>query len=101
VYLFFDTPVGDSCRHGIVYDLQLADGRLAESSDLWMGSLLWNPRFDQPGMHRPGKIPLVEWFDYRPLPEVVKQTTDDPDLLGVTEHLKALDSGKGAAPQSK
>jgi mono/diheme cytochrome c family protein len=71
-------------HYGIVYDLTFQQGRLAEGSELWMGSLLWNSQLAVP---QPGKVPLEEWFDARPIPEITGPNSDDPVLLGIPEHL--------------
>ena len=34
-----------------------------------------------------GTIPLHEWFDFRPIPEIVGDNTTDPELLGIPEHI--------------
>ena len=60
-------------------------GEIAESSQLWMGSLYnLNGRVFVPYDNQ--KILLDRWFDWRPIPEVVGKQTDDPDLLGIPEH---------------
>ena len=60
-------------------------GVITESSQLWMGSLYnLNGRVFVPYDHQ--KILLDRWFDWRPIPEVVGEQTDDPDLLGIPEH---------------
>ena len=75
------------CHYGIQYDLVIKDGKLADGSDLWMGSLFWTPKLEVP--QAPGKIPLVEWFDYRPIPAITGENTKDPKLLGVDDYLDA------------
>lgn len=74
-------------HYGIEFEIQIdSDGRISESSQLWMGSLynlngrVFVPYDDQ-------KILLDRWFDFRPIPEITGPQTDDPDLLGVPEHL--------------
>jgi hypothetical protein len=36
----------------------------------------------------PGKVPFVEWFDYRPIPPISGQNSRDPKLLGTEEYEK-------------
>lgn len=68
-------------HYAVIAELQLSEGKLTDKSDLWMGSLLTVPSLEFP---TPGKVPLSEWFDYRPLPEIPgENTTTDPKLLGL------------------
>ena len=59
---------------------------ITRDSQLWMGSLynlngrVFVPYDDQ-------KILLDRWFDFRPIPEITGAQTDDPNLLGIPEHL--------------
>lgn len=90
VYLYRGTPQSGVDKNGkfsgefhyaVVAELTFADGKLTDESDLWMGSLLVVPALEFP---TPGKVPLSEWFDYRPLPEIPgENTTSDPKLLGL------------------
>ncbi len=79
-----ENPPHGQMHYGIRYELTFEDGRITADSDLWMGNLF------TPGpvaLTPPGKLPMCEWFDYRPIPEIVGTNTDDPDLLGLPEHL--------------
>ena len=70
-------------HYGISYDLQFADGKLSGESDLWMNAFD-NPAFESP--QPAGKLPFREWFDYRPLPVIEGQNSEDPKLLGIEEY---------------
>lgn len=77
-------------HYAIIAELQLADGKLSGKSDLWMGSLFVVPALEFPTA---GKVPLSEWFDYRPLPEIPgENTTTDPKLLGLPTNEKTPDA---------
>lgn len=84
IYVYWGMVRGLAIRgthhYGIQYDLRFADDRIAEGSDLWLGSLFWTPVLAYP---RADKVPLDEWFDYRPIPEIVGDNTTDPELLGI------------------
>ncbi|MCC7425024.1 MAG: hypothetical protein IT428_32545 [Planctomycetaceae bacterium] len=68
-------------HYAIIAELQISEGKLSDKSDLWMGSLFVVPTLEFPTA---GKVPLSEWFDYRPLPEIPgENTTTDPKLLGL------------------
>lgn len=68
-------------HYAILCDLRRKEGRITADSDLWMGSLFVIPVLEFP---TPGKVPLDEWFDFRPIPEIVgENTTKDPKLLGL------------------
>ncbi|MEZ6187967.1 MAG: c-type cytochrome domain-containing protein [Planctomycetota bacterium] len=59
-------------------------GSLAPASDVWLGSLYWNPRLARP---EPGKVPLEQWFDHRAMPLIDREHTEDPTLLGTDQYL--------------
>lgn len=74
-----------SIHYGIQYELTIRDGKLAEVSEIWMGSL-----FNLPGklaFPPEGQIPIAQWFDFLPIPEIVGDNTTDPGLLGIPEHI--------------
>ena len=71
-------------HYGIQYDISISDDlTIDSSSELWMGAIQLTGNvvlLESP------KMPLWEWFDFRPIPEITGTNTDDPDLLGITEH---------------
>jgi hypothetical protein len=72
-------------HYGIRYDLRIKDGVLSPESVLWMGAI-----YDLGGrvlIPRDNEILLHQWFDYRPLPIIEIDNPDDPELLGLPEHL--------------
>jgi hypothetical protein len=72
-------------HYGIVYEVSVLEGKIEDTSQLWMGSLYdLNGRVLAP---RGDKILLDRWLDWRPIPEVEGTQTNDPKLLGVPEHL--------------
>ncbi len=77
-------------HYGIKFDLRFNDRTLVEGSDLWMGELFLVSAVVPPV---PEKIPLCEWFDWRPLPVSTGTNTSDPKLLG-------LDPQTGRAPET-
>lgn len=88
VYLYISRSAaweGGVVHYGIQYDLKIEKGRVQNGSDLWMGSLYWNPKMALP---QPGKVPSKEWFDHYPIPELTQGNTTDPDLIGVQEYLQ-------------
>ena len=84
-------PLAGVYHFGIRYDLKLVDGRIADSSELWMGSLHHSSRVILP---KPNHLFLNEWFDFRPIPEIEQTNTDDPDLLGIPEYVPARPPAK-------
>ncbi len=94
-----DDGVSGLVHYGINYDVQLDEGTISKESEVWMGSLYRITR-----LHIPpdDKVPLHEWFDFLPIPEIVGGNTEDPELLGVPEHLpQGGSSGEtsGALPE--
>jgi hypothetical protein len=74
-------------HYGIKYEIDLKEGLVAESSELWMGAVYLTGNVTVlPDL----SIPLDEWFDFRPIPEIEKGNTDDPVLLGIPEHVKSI-----------
>lgn len=77
---------GDRGRahYGIVYDLQIEDGKIGDRSEIWMGSMYnLNGRVLIPDADH---ILLDRWFDFRPIPEIEGENTLNPELLGIPEH---------------
>jgi mono/diheme cytochrome c family protein len=87
-----ETPA--EAHYGIGYDLLLEGGTISEDSEIWMAPLYLPGQVIPP---TPGKLPLCEWFDDRPLPVIERTNTKDPKLLGVEEHLGKADGGSQGA----
>ncbi len=75
--------VAERYHFGIKYDLLVKNGRIAQGSDLWMGSLFWTQELAVP---QPDKVPMHEWFDHRPIAVLKRENTSDPDLIGVGDY---------------
>ena len=58
-------------------------GRLGPESDVWLGTLYWNGSLAKP---QPGRVPLDQWFDHRPMPLIDRANTKDPTLLGEDQY---------------
>ena len=73
--------VGARFHYGLMYAMKFDQGVVADTSDLWMGTLyrtrkvaLW-------------KLPYKEWFSDAPIPVLPKpHVTDDPTLLGMDDY---------------
>ena len=90
VYLFYGAQMVDGhqgrVHFGIKYNLKLVDNKISNVSELWMGST-----YDLGGtvlIPRASEIQLDQWFDFRPIPEIVGENTGDPNLLGIPEHVQ-------------
>tara|TARA_R110002049_G_scaffold4601_5_gene32361 strand:- start:506785 stop:508524 length:1740 start_codon:yes stop_codon:yes gene_type:complete len=79
---------GGQPHYGIRYDIVVRDGRIDAASEIWMGATFLTSNVVVP---QEGKIPLREWFDFVPIPEITHENSKDPDLLGITEHVEAND----------
>lgn len=99
IYVYHGGVDGDQARgtvhYGIKYDLQFKDLRLLPTSDVWLGSLFWTSALENP---HAGKVPLKEWFDEQPIPEITGPNSTDPKLLGIPEH---LDKPLPGSPQQR
>ena len=88
IYLFYGgqkygTQTG-RVHFGIEYQFQLEEGKIQTQSELWMGSL-----YDLGGrvlVPSPDEVLLDRWFDFRPIPVIQENPSDDPELLGLPEH---------------
>lgn len=91
IYLFYGSQQRGQHRgraHFVIrYQLeQDADrGQIADSSVLWMGSLynLAGRVLVPDDKH----VLLDRWFDFRPIPVIEGQPSQDPQLLGLPEHI--------------
>ena len=90
LYLYKDLRASDGklsgdCHYGVGYKLVVAEGKLTRESEVWMESVFNSVAIDwtDDSMIAPG-----EWFDSRPIPEIVGGNTSDPKLLGEDEHLE-------------
>jgi hypothetical protein len=72
-------------HYAIRYEVDFEDGKVTADSELWMNSF-GNGVFALP--EPPGKLPYREWFDYRPIPPITGENSNDPKLLGVDEYVK-------------
>ena len=74
---------------GIRYEVEILQGKIAQSSTLWMGSMYTlGGRVMVPDDNR---VLLDRWFDWRPIPTIEGEGSSDPELLGVPEHLQIND----------
>jgi mono/diheme cytochrome c family protein len=69
------------------YDLKFAAGKILPDSNLRMGVVFIPGNFAVPP---PDKDAITEWFDIRPIPEIVGGNTTDPTLLGIKPHEQRL-----------
>jgi hypothetical protein len=90
IYLFYGSQLFDGFKgrvhYGIRYELEHENGQLSPQSELWMGAI-----YDLGGrvlIPQDKEVPLSQWFDYRPLPEIESENPNDPELLGLPEHIK-------------
>lgn len=80
-----DGQVDAKFHYGISYDVRLVDGNISRDSEIWMGSLSVPAGMIIPPHDR---MILNEWFDFRPLPEIEGDNSQDPALLGIPEYLE-------------
>jgi len=76
-------------HYGLKYDLNFKDSVLQSNSEIWLGSLFWTPTLEHPTL---GKVPLKQWFDHQPIPEVTGPNTTDPNLLGIPQQIDTTQS---------
>lgn len=79
-----ETWIASRFHYGLVYEIQMQDGKLAGESDLYMGALYRTRKFPA------WKVPITEWFSHQPIPELPSENIDDPELLGTSDHEKKV-----------
>lgn len=72
---------GSRFHYGIRYDLRIDDGVLADSSEIYMGALYRTRKLPT------WKVPMTEWFSHTEIPVLPSENVNDPELLGLPEHL--------------
>jgi len=79
-----DRVVGGARMHyGIRYEISDDEGRLADSSDMWMGSLYRTRKFPK------WKVPMNQWFSHESIPELPGKNVEDTELLGIDDHVRS------------
>lgn len=72
---------GARFHYAVRYDLNLQDGTLAETSDMYMGALYRTRKLPT------WRVPMSQWFSHESIPELPSENVDDLELLGVTDHI--------------
>lgn len=72
---------GSRFHYGISFDLQIDEGIVSTDSDIYMGALYRTRKLPT------WRVPMTQWFSHEPIPELPGPSTDDPDLLGITDHV--------------
>jgi hypothetical protein len=89
LFLYYGSPSGNGGYNGsphyqVSYRLVLnKDGRLTADSTLHMAS---SYQVSQVVKLPESRMTPEQWFDFRPMPEIVEPQTSDPQLLGIEEH---------------
>jgi hypothetical protein len=76
----FLTPGTPPPHYGIEYAIKITDGKISEESEIWMGSIYNSGVVVLPN---PDRIQLSEWFDFLPIPEITRENSTDPELIGI------------------
>lgn len=78
--IFEDRQLGARLHYGIKYDIKVENGRLAEGSEVWMGSLSRSEKAAK------GAIPDEQWLHHKPLPELPEAQDISDELLGIDDY---------------
>ena len=78
--IFEGTQLGARLHYGIKYDIKVENGRLAEGSEVWMGSLSRSEKAAK------GAIPDEQWLNHEPLPELPSPQNISDELLGIDDY---------------
>lgn len=72
---------GSRFHYGVRYELDLKDGIVQGESDMYMGALYRTRKLPT------WRVPMSQWFSHEPIPELPSRGSDDPELLGITDHV--------------
>jgi hypothetical protein len=72
---------GARFHYAVRYDLELQDGILTDTSDVYMGALYRTRKLPT------WRVPMAQWFSHEPIPVLPSENVSDPDLLGFPEHV--------------
>jgi hypothetical protein len=78
--MLYIIPGSPPPQYGIEYQIKIKDGVISDESEIWMGASYLTGTVVVP---RKDTIPLSEWFDFLPIPEITGGNTSDPKLLGI------------------
>jgi YHS domain-containing protein len=76
---------GSRFHYGIRYDLKTRGGFLVDESDMYMGALYRTRKLPT------WRVPMTQWFSHEPIPVLPSENVQDPELLGIPEHLAKRD----------
>lgn len=72
---------GSRFHYGVCYDLKFENELLVDGSDVYMGALYRTRKLPT------WRVPMTQWFSHEPIPVLPGENVDDPELLGLPEHL--------------
>ena len=72
---------GSRFHYAVQYDLSIEDDVLADVSDVYMGALYRTRKLPT------WRVPMTQWFSNEPIPVLPGENVQDPDLLGLPEHI--------------
>lgn len=75
--------VNPGLHYGIRYEIRTENGKITQASELWLNSLTV---FETVYYPPEGKIPVNEWIDFRPMPLIQGEASDDNILLGADDY---------------
>ena len=78
---------GSRFHYGIRYDLKTRHGVLVDDADMYMGALYRTRKLPT------WRVPMTQWFSHEPIPVLPSENVDDPELLGIPEHLAKREAG--------
>ncbi len=81
--------MGARFHYAVRYDLNIKDGVLVEDSDMYMGALYRTRKLPT------WRVPMSQWFSHEPIPELPGENVDDPELLGITDHIAKRNGAAG------
>lgn len=81
--------IGARFHYAVRVDLKVEDNILVADSDMYMGALYRTRKLPT------WRVPMSQWFSHEPIPELPGENVEDPELLGITDHIAKRDGTAG------
>jgi len=85
--------IGARFHYAVHVDLKIEDDVLVGESDMYMGALYRTRKLPT------WRVPMTQWFSHEPIPELPGENAEDPELLGITDHIAKRTGNATAGPQ--
>jgi YHS domain-containing protein len=81
--------IGSRFHYAVRVDLNVKNDVVVDNSDMYMGALYRTRKLPT------WRVPMTEWFSHEPIPELPGENVEDPELLGITDHIAKRNGTSG------